>query len=85
MLQVDDNISFLLQRRSNGCISAPSNDEFGSRNMAVSALLASLLAAHSASAVTVDVAYDELVAGKAAAAIDRIEHSEARAQNNVAA
>ena len=53
--------------------------------MAVSALLASLLAAHSASVATVDVAYDELVAGKAAAAIDRIEHSEARAQNHVAA
>jgi hypothetical protein len=53
--------------------------------MAVSALLASLLMAQSAPATTVDVAYDDLIAGKAAAAIDKIEHSDARAQNHVAA
>ena len=53
--------------------------------MAVSALLASLFLAQSAPATTVDVAYDDLMAGNAAAAIDKIEHSDARAQKHVAA
>jgi len=47
--------------------------------MAVSALLASMLLAQTpAPATTVDVAYDDLMAGKAAAAIDKIEHSMTR-------
>lgn len=54
--------------------------------MAVSALLASLLLAQaSAPAATVDVAYDDLMAGKAAAAIDKIEHGDVRDAKHPAA
>lgn len=53
--------------------------------MAVSALLASLLLAQSAPATTVDVAYDDLMAGNVSAAIDKIERSDARVQNPAAA
>lgn len=52
--------------------------------MAVSALLASVLLAQ-APAAAVDVAYDDLVAGKATAAVDKIEHSGARAEHHPAA
>ncbi len=54
--------------------------------MAVATLLASLLLAHlPVQSTTVDVGYDELKTGDAAAAIDKIERSAAREANHPAA
>jgi tetratricopeptide (TPR) repeat protein len=77
MLHLDDSVSFLLQFASDGLILA-SLRRSGSKDMAVTALIASLLMAQApVEAAPVEVAYNELTSGDTAAAISKIEKDSA--------
>jgi tetratricopeptide (TPR) repeat protein len=77
MLHLDDSVSFLLQFASDGII-LTSLRRSGSKDMAVTALIASLLMAQAlVEAAPVEVAYNELASGDTAAAISKIEKDSA--------